>query len=259
MDKQKQIALVSETEDDRYLFSKIYDRLVGAEQKNIPGFTAFLSPREQVLTKKMLPWLQLHFYGGHEEAERRLCAWLPDYLDAASPEELPFAVVRATFYEKDTLSHRDILGALMGAGIKRETVGDIYVQSGICDFLVLQEILPYVLDNLTSAGRTALHLEQISLSDLRVPVKQIREIRDTVSSLRLDSLIGSAFGLARGKASDLIASGKVSVNDLPCLKNDKQLSEGDRLTVRGMGKAVLTQVGGRTKKDRISITLEKYL
>lgn len=261
MDKQKQIALVSEAEEDRYLFSKIYDRLVGAEQKNIPGFTAFLSPREQVLTKKMLPLMDLHFLGGHEDAERRVCAWLPDYMDVTtlSEEDLPISSVRATFYEKDSLSHRDFLGALMGAGIKRETVGDIYVQKGSCDFLVLQEMLPYVLDNLTSAGRTALHLEQISLSELAVPLKSVREIRDTVSSLRLDSLVGSAFGLARGKASDLIAAGKVSVNDLPCVKNDKQLAEGDRLTVRGMGKAVLTRVGGKTKKDRISIVMERYV
>ena len=50
MDKQKQIARVAENEDDRMLFARLYDRLVGAEQKNIPGVTCFLSPREQVLT-----------------------------------------------------------------------------------------------------------------------------------------------------------------------------------------------------------------
>ncbi len=261
MDKQKQIALVSETDEDRYSFSRIYDRLTGAEQKNIPGFTAFLSPREQALTRKMLPLTELHFLGGHADAERCVCAWLPDYMDilCLTEEDLPFSAVRATYYEKDALSHRVFLGALMGAGIKRETVGDIYVQKGSCDFLVLQEILPYVLDNLTSAGRTVLHLEKISLSQLSVPAKSVREIRDTVSSLRLDSLVGTAFGLTRGKASDLIAAGKVSVNDLPCLKNDKQLSEGDRITVRGLGRAVLTLVGGKTKKDRISIVMEKYV
>ena len=64
--------------------------------------------------------------------------------------------------------------------------------------------------------------------------------------------------MARGKACDLIAAGKVSINDLPCLKPDKLLTETDRISVRGHGKLVVRQVGGRTKKDRVSIILERY-
>ena len=261
MDKQKQIAFVAETEDDRYLFSKIYDRLTGAEQRNIPGSTFFLSLREQVLTRRMLPGMELHFWGGHADAERAVCCWLPDYLDSTwlSGDGSPVAAVRATFYEKDRLTHRDFLGSLMGCGIKRETVGDIHVGVGSCDFLVTTEILPFVLDNLVSAGRTKLHVEPIPLEALEVPQQTVREIRDTVSSLRLDSIVGSGFGMVRGKASELIASGKVSLNDLPCLKPDKLLSEGDKLSARGFGKLILRQIGGRTKKDRISILLERYV
>ena len=73
MDKQKQIAKVAENDEDRLLFARLYDRLVGAEQKNIPGVTCFLSPREQVLTKRMLPDLDLHFFGGQDNAERTIC------------------------------------------------------------------------------------------------------------------------------------------------------------------------------------------
>jgi RNA-binding protein YlmH len=261
MDKQKQIAFVAETEDDRYLFSKIYDKLTTAEQRNIPGSTFFLSPREQVLTARMLPGMDLHFWGGHANAERAVCCWLPDYLDDTwlSGDESPIAALRATYYEKDRLTHRDFLGSLMGCGIRRETVGDIYVGTGSCDFLVTAEILPYVLDNLVSAGRTKLHVEPISLDALDIPQQTVRQIRDTVSSLRLDSIVGSGFGMARGKASELISGGKVSLNDLPCIKSDKLLSEGDKVSARGFGKLILRQVGGRTKKDRISILLERYV
>lgn len=260
MDKQKQIAKVAENDEDRLLFARIYDRLTVAEQKNIPGVTCFLSPRERVLTQRLLPQLQLQFFGGSADAERTVCCWLPDYLDAdwLTGEDSPIAAVRATYFEKDTLTHRDFLGGLMGCGIKRETVGDIYVGSGTCDFLVTREILPYVLDNLVSAGRTKLHVERIGLELLDVPPAVVKEIRDTVSSLRLDSIVGSGFGMARGKAAALIEAGKVSLNDLPCLKPDKQLAEGDKVSARGFGKLVLTQVGGRTKKDRISILMEKY-
>ena len=260
MDKQKLIAMVAENEEDRVLFARLYDRLVGAEQKNIPGVTCFLSPREQVLTKRMLPQLGLQFFGGFPEAERAVCCWLPDYLEESwlTGEDSPIAAVRATYFEKDKLTHRDFLGSLMGIGIKRETVGDICVREGACDFLVTREILPYVLDNLISAGRTKLHLEQIPLDAVAAPQLARKEIRDTVSSLRLDSIVGSGFGMARGKASALIETGKVSLNDLPCMKPDKLLAEGDKVSARGFGKLVLAQVGGKTKKDRISILIEKY-
>lgn len=260
MDKQTQIAKVAESGEDRVLFARIYERLTGAERKNIPGVTCFLSPREQVLTRRMLPELDVTFFGGSTDAERAVACWLPDYLDESwlSGEDSPVAAVRAAFFEQDRLTHRDFLGGLMGVGIKRETVGDIYVGTGTCDFLVTREILPYVLDNFLSAGRTKLHLEPIALDALRIPKTTVKEIRDTVSSLRLDSIVGSGFGLARGKAAELIEAGKVSLNDLPCLKPDKLLAQDDKVSARGFGKLVLAQVGGRTKKDRISIIIQRY-
>lgn len=260
MDKQKCIAKVAQSDEDQILFARIFDRIVGAEQKNIPAVTQFLSPREQVLTKTMLSPMELCFFGGSDQAERAVCCWLPDYLDDGWlwEEDSPIACIRAVFYEKDQLTHRDFLGALMGIGIKRETVGDIYVRSGSCDFFVVREMLPYVMDNFLSAGRTRLQLSEIPFDEILLPEISVRQIKDTVASLRLDSVVGSGFSLARGKASDLIASGKVAVNDLPCLKADKLLQEGDKITARGFGKLILQQVCGRTKKDRISIVIERY-
>ncbi len=44
MDKQKQIERVVETPEDRFLFPRLYDRLVGAEQKIFPALRAFSLP-----------------------------------------------------------------------------------------------------------------------------------------------------------------------------------------------------------------------
>ncbi len=84
-------------------------------------------------------------------------------------------------------------------------------------------------------------------------------IRDTVSSLRLDAAVSSAFSMSRGKAAELIAAGRVHLDHMPCVKADKPVSEGAVLTVRGLGRAKLTAVGGLTKKGRIGITVERYL
>ena len=111
------------------------------------------------------------FEGGYPEAERQVCVFLPDWLEPEDelPEPYGLAALRAVWYEGDTLGHRDILGALMGLGIRRETVGDLLVSEHSCDILLLPEILPYLRENFTQAGRVKLKLSEISLSELSVP------------------------------------------------------------------------------------------
>ena len=167
--------------------------------------------------------------------------------------------LRATFFEEDALSHRDFLGALMGAGIARETVGDICVGKGFCDFFVTAEIAPYVEQNFFSAGRTKLHLSRISLQDAQIPEPEIKEIKDTVASLRLDSVISSGFRIGRSLAAQYISAGKAAIDGLPCEKPDKPVSEGMKISVRGLGKIKLASVNGRTKKDRISVVIHRYV
>ena len=88
----------------------------------------------------------------------------------------------------------------MGAGIKRETVGDICVGKGSCDFFLLREMAPYVVQNLPSAGRTRLHLEEIPWRRPGFPTPETETIRGTLASCRLDSVIGAGFRLSRTRA-----------------------------------------------------------
>lgn len=243
------------------LLARVYDRITGAEQRNIPAATAFLSPREQALTQQLLRGMHLYFFGGVPGTERNMCCWLPEYLDETwlSSEDGPCAAVGAEFFAHDRLTHRDFLGALMGAGIKRETVGDIFVREGACDFLVTREILPYVLQNLDQAGRTRLTLRELPLSAVHRPEQQIRLIRDTVASLRLDSIVSSGFGLSRGKAAAYIESGKAELAHLPCLKTDRSVGIGDVISIRGLGKIRLEEISGTTKKGRTGIVISRFL
>ena len=147
----------------------------------------------------------------------------------------------------------------MGAGIARETVGDICVGRGCCDFFVTAEIAPYVLQNFLSAGRTKLHLSKISLREAQIPEPEVKEIRDTLASLRLDSVISSGFRIGRSLAAQYVSAGKAAIDGLPCEKPDKAVSEGMKISVRGLGKIKLVSVNGRTKKDRISVTIHRYI
>ena len=261
MDKREQIARMAQTKEDEMLLARVYERMTNAAARSIPASTCFLSKREQMLAAELLRGQDIRFYGGPPMAEREISCYLPDYLDESwlESEDGPIAAVRASYFEGDTLTHRDFLGALMGCGIKRETVGDIYVATGRCDFLVTRDILPYVLQNLTDAGRTRLHLEQIPLSALEAPEQKTKQIRGTVSSLRLDGVVAEGFALSRSCAAEVIAAGKTELNYTLCAKPDRLVAEGDVISVRGLGKMRLEAVGGNTKKGRISIEICRYI
>ena len=256
------IEKIAHNPEDRMLLAKLWDKINAGIRKNIPANTCFLSPRELEMAKFLFGEPEgLHAFGGYGDAERKMLVYLPEYLEesALSDEDSPCVCLRATFYQGDTLSHRDFLGALMGAGIGRETVGDICVGKSSCDFFVTAEIAPYILQNFLSAGRTKLSLQQIPLSEAEIPVPEVKEIKDTMASLRLDSVISSGFRIGRSLAAQYVNAGKAAIDGLPCEKPDKQISEGMKISVRGLGKIKLVSVNGRTKKDRISVVIHHYV
>lgn len=244
------------------LLAKVWDKINAGIRRNIPGNTCFLSPRELEMTRYLFGEVEgLRSFGGYDGAERQMLVYLPEYLDenALYDEDAPLVCLRAKFYEGDSPNHRDFLGALMGAGIAREVVGDICVGKDSCDFFVTAEIAPYILQNFTSAGRAKVSLTQIPLSQVQVPEPEVKEIKDTLASLRLDSVISSGFRIGRSLATQYVNAGKVAINGLPCEKPDKAVSEGDKISLRGMGKILLKTVGGQTKKGRISVVIDRYV
>lgn len=256
------IEKIAHTPEDRLLLAKLWDKITAGMRKNIPANTCFLSPRELEMARYLFGDVPgLYAFGGYADAERKMLIYLPEYLeeDALYDSDSPCICLRASFYQADSPSHRDFLGALMGAGIGRETVGDICVGKSQCDFFVTAEMAPHLLQSFTSAGRTKLHLSQIPLTQAQIPEPEVREIKDTLASLRLDSVISSGFRIGRSLASQYISAGKASIDGLPCEKPDKPVAEGSRVSVRGLGKIRLVQINGKTKKDRISVVIHRYV
>ena len=146
-----------------------------------------------------------------------------------------------------------------GLGVTRERVGDILVSPHSADIIAAPSLRDFFLREWTQAGRVKLTVTEISREALYVPQAQVRVIRDTVSSLRLDAVAATAFSMSRGRAAELIAAGRVNLDHVPCLKGDKPVGEGAVITARGLGKARLVQVGGLSKKGRTGITVERYI
>lgn len=259
---RENIEKIAQSAEDRLLLAKLWDKINNGIRRNIPANTGFLSPREQEMARFLFGNVEgLTFFGGFPEAERQMLCYLPDYLDESCllEDDAPIVCLRGSFYEGDSPSHRDFLGALMGCGISRECIGDICVNKGSCDFIVTAEIAPYLLQNFTSAGRVKLRLSQIPISEAAKAEPEVKEIKDTLASLRLDSAIASGFRIGRSLAAQHIAAGRAAINGLPCEKPDKPIAEGMKIAVRGLGKIKIQSVNGQTKKGRISVVIHRYV
>ena len=256
------IEKIAQNQEDKLLLAKVWDKIQSGMRKNIPANTCFLSPRQLEMTKFLFGQQEgLISFGGYTDAERQMLVYLPDYLDESyfTTEDAPLVCLRAAFHEGEKLSHRDFLGALIGSGIARESIGDICVGNSSCDFFLTAEIAPYILQNITAAGRTNLQLKQISLLEFQLPPECTLPIKDTVASLRLDCVIASGFRMGRSTAAQYITAGKASVDGLLCEKPDKIVTQGCKISVRGLGKIKLTMVNGETKKGRISVMIDRYV
>jgi RNA-binding protein YlmH len=197
----------------------------------------------------------LTFDGGYEGAERVRAIFLNPDWGEYDRNEL-FTALKIEVPPQDTLGHRDILGAVMALGIERDTIGDI-IESPLI-MICLPELSGYIIENLTKAGRARVHLSAIDLNELPARAENLTVKIDTVASPRLDAVLGTAFGLSRSKAVELIEAGRVSLNHELCLQSAKEVSEGAVLSVRGLGRAKLLEIGGISKKGRIFIKTGVY-
>ena len=265
MTKTELLNRCAQSGEERVLLARVLDRLETARQRNIPAHTGFLSPQQRAAVEGLLQAAgnpRHLFTGGFDGAERCICAFLPDWMeeeDFLADPEGPICALRCTFPADSGLSHRDFLGAILGLGLDREKIGDLLVDRESCQILLLRELEEFLLLHLDQAGRVRLKLAPCPLDQLNPPAPQVKEIRDTVSSLRLDAVAASGFSLSRGRAADFISAGKVQLNHRECLKPDRAVAQGDVISCRGLGKCVLTLVGGPSKKGRILIVLVRYV
>ena len=238
-------------------------------------FSDFLTLEEQSMAMRFVNSHRkegVFFYGGYEDAERKMVAFVPDYLEIRTEEELdeylrgnpddsPISVLEVSVpsQEKVTLGHRDYLGALMGEGIKREKVGDIIVGKSGAQLLVKKEMGEYLLQNYRQIGRASVNTGLKELSSLETSEIRKEEAEYNVSSPRLDNVVSAVFHISRKDAVEAISRGIVFVNGMEAVKPGYTMKEGEKLVLRGKGKAIYLGITGESRKGKFYIKVEKYI
>lgn len=245
--------------DERLAAAKAIDKLELAKKTYTPEFTGFMDPYKAYAIKDMLlnNDCQIMIYGGFEESERVKIGFFPDFTKPDA-DEFPIKPVEISYnlqYSR-ALSHRDFLGSILGLGITREKTGDIIIENSRAVAFVDSDIADYVVVNLERAGHTKVRVKL--LENFKPGQKEVQDKRLTVASLRIDALLSGALNISRNKTSELIKGEKAFVNWKKITSVSHIIKENDVITLRGVGRVIINEIIGTTKKDRILINVSVF-
>lgn len=244
--------------DEQPFVKRAMDWIQRSEDRYQTVRTDFLDPREQFILDSLVAKneeLRCETFGGYEEAERVRALLLPAYI---KDDDFGLALFHLDYPKKfATVDHPQLLGSLIGLGIKREKIGDLLFVDDLIQFIVADEVADYVQLNLTRVGRTAVTCVREPMQRIIQPRLNWEQAAGTVASLRIDTIIAEIFRLSRAKASALVTGGTVKVNWRTVEKPAFEVKAGDHLSVRGFGRSRLVAIGAKTRRGSRHIEYEK--
>lgn len=233
-------------------FKKQMESLINKARFGSVSLTTFLDEAKQAILLGMnTSGIDLSFNGGFINAENKRAMLKPiDY----EVDDYKINIYEIIYNERYlTLNHRNILGTLMSLGIKRESIGDIYVNDNKAYFACTNEISKYVEANFKMIGH---HSVELRLLDDKIKIER-KKIEKTfiVSSMRLDVIIAAAYKFSRNEANEFINAGLVSINHIACLNNSMIVKVNDVISVRHKGRVYVNEISGKTRSERLAIKL----
>ncbi|HHY74543.1 MAG TPA: RNA-binding protein [Bacillus bacterium] len=220
----------------------------------------FLDPREMEIVESIIGTkedIKCAFWGGYEQAERKRVILYPEYYEPTR-EDFDLILFSLQFPSKFvTLEHRQVLGSMMGLGLKRAKFGDILIADNKVQIIVAGQVAEYVKLHLNQIGKTNITLNQIPFAEIITVKEEWQEQTVTVSSMRMDVILAEIFKLSRQKVLPYIHNQFVKVNWKVIDDPSFTCHQGDTLSMRGFGRCKLKRMEGQTKKEKWRIVVVK--
>ena len=253
--------------EDKLLIAKTMDKVNISKTRNKILNTEFLTLYQKDLVKRELNKIKFKtyfFFGGYEGAEGEALIIYPEKLGLDITKkniENIIKVVKINLPKelRGKYTHRDYLGAVMQAGLSRNRIGDIIVHEDKAYIIVLSENANYIVDFLKGISKFAKSkIDIVNYTEIKIKEAEFEELKISVSSMRLDSIISEIVKVSRSKAEILLSEEKIFVNAKYETKGAKLLKENDILAIRGKGKFIIGQIICENRKGRTVISVKKY-
>lgn len=259
IDKEKFVSHVKEP-GARKAMLRFLDLWEKAFLSQIPVVTDFFDPYYLGIATGIiqgLPKMGFSVDGGFEGAERARIAIFPS-LDSEIDFRLAFLRAEGNFKFR-AVSHRDYMGSLLGLGLTREKIGDIIVTDTGCQVIVDRDIADYVIYNWNKVSQVTVGVTQILREEIVLPQQEVKEIKATAASPRLDAIMGIGFGCSRTKILPEIKAGRVRVNWKVVSDPSVHVKVGDRISCMGRGRLEFADSSGTSQKGRLFVKILRFI
>ena len=253
--------------DDKLIIAKLMDKIKICKTRNKIVNTEFLSMYQKEIIQKELNKLKIKnylFFGGYEGAEAEILVIYPEKYDLEIVRKNLENILKVIKIElpKEVFgkyTHRDYLGMAMKIGLNRDRIGDINVSEKGAYIFVLEENARYIVDSLKDFTRlNKADIEIINYTEAKLKEQEFEEIRISIQSMRIDSIVSELIKTSRNKTNELLLGEKVFVNTKCETKPSKLLKENDILAIRGAGKFIVCECIGNNKKGKMMVEMKKY-
>lgn len=220
--------------------------------KNISNkisLSKFLSLEEQEIVKKS----KYFYYLLPTECERKRAIVSKDEI---YDNNINISIIKITYNKKfGEIKHKDVLGSLIGLGIKRECIGDIILDNNIYVY-VISEMESFILNNLYKVGNIVVNVSLALYDEIKdIKVSNYLEKQIIVSSYRLDTIISERCCYSREKAKKYITLKNVKVNGIVNTNPDYIVKINDLVSIHKFGRLIIKEEVKKTNKDKFVLKI----
>lgn len=134
--------------------------------------------------------VKVETFGGHAFAERQMAAFIPDAFFFSQEYPISCICIRPSMEKfAENLTHRDYLGAILNLGIERSKIGDILVEDKKAYIFCHNSLCEFLMNEICRVRHTTV-VPSIIENKEEFPSVKLQKVTGTVSSVRLDSVIG---------------------------------------------------------------------
>lgn len=210
--------------------------------------TKFLDLNQQSIVNKFIP--NAVFYGGYQGSEMKRASF-------SRTDDFKISCFKITCDERfGTLTHRSVLGSVLGLGIEKDNVGDIIIGEDSYIFIAT-EIDKYIEMNFISVDRFNIDLKLVDGSNL-TRSENYKVVKITLKSFRLDIIISSVYNCSRNESKNLINKGYVRVNHRLVESISYIVKKGDLISVRQKGRFIFLDELGMSRKSNYFVSIGLY-
>ncbi len=234
---------------------RLHDLENQSRQKNRHIESNFLDEEEQALALKSFPESSyIHYDGGYEGARKKKVIFRVDLEDDFSDIVCICADIDTRFRK---ITHRDILGALMGLQIQRNTFGDFWIDDNHIYLYTSHLMAKFLIENFTKIANLNVSFYEIE----EHPIQQFstKRIQAIIAQPRLDAIVAALAHTSRKDAKEMIQAGRVQINHITLVSPGELCDNNCTISIRGVGRFRYIGIVQTTRKSRMVAEFDQYV